>query len=180
MTKSANLSFHPMRTEDFALMTDWLNRPHVKAFYQKDWTELGDVEKKYGPRVEGSEPVLAYIASADDHPIGYIQSYLNRDWPNYSSQIGTNEGVGLDFFIGEQNYLRQGFGRKMELMFLDAVAFPKLHETVCYLGHEPKNIAAIKCSESAGFVYVHDAFENEVPVRIYRIDADTVRKQLHG
>lgn len=39
----------------------------------------------------------------DQRPVGFIQTYLLEEWPDYAGQVGAEAGTaGIDLFIGDQ------------------------------------------------------------------------------
>ncbi len=88
-------------------------------------------------------------------PIGYIQTYLIKDYPEYSRHLELNEeAAGLDLFIGDINYIHKGLGAEIIKNFLADIVFTKPEIVSCVVGPEPKNIGAIKAYEKAGFRYL--------------------------
>jgi RimJ/RimL family protein N-acetyltransferase len=65
-----------------------------------------------------------------------------------------DEAGAIDLFIGETDYLYQGLGAVILKRFLDEEIFGRIGCRVGIIAPEPKNRAAIRIYEKAGFRYV--------------------------
>ena len=156
-----NISFRPLDKDDLPLLHRWLNEPHMRTFYQKTPLTIESVIEKYTPRIERKVPAHSHIVLADGTAIGKIQCYRAVDYPDFAGEIGVEDGISVDLFIGEPAFLGQGLGKAMLGAYLHLVAFVLFpEETRCYICHEKSNIPALSCSKSAGFEYVRDVVES--------------------
>jgi aminoglycoside 6'-N-acetyltransferase len=162
------ITFRLLERSDLPLLQQWLNAPHMRSFYQPEPVTLEEVSNKYSPRIEGIAPTFCHLALVGEQRVGKIQCYRNIDWPDYASEIGLSDGVSIDYFIGEPSFLKRGFGRGMVTSYLRDVV-PQIfeHETRCYVCHDKTNIAAIKCSEAAGFQFLRNVIEIGKPMNLY-------------
>lgn len=155
------IDYRPLEEADLPLMADWLNRPHVRAFYQAEPIALAQVAAKYGPRIRREVPAQSWLAAMGGAPFGYLQSYRVADWPAFQATVGVNHGVSVDLFIGEEGLLGRGVGRRMLSGFVDQAAFAQYpDERLCWIGHEAENLAARRCSAAAGFAPVRGYVED--------------------
>ena len=145
------ISFRRLRYSDLPLLHRWLNAPHVARWWYGDDTSWHGVQKEYTLYIEGREPVEPYLILHDDKPIGYIQTYLISHDEEYARLVGVEDSAGVDMFIGEEEYLYRGLGGKILQRFLVEVVLRDEHVKVCVIGPEPKNVAAIRAYEKAGF-----------------------------
>lgn len=152
-----DITFKPLSETDFPLLLKWLETPHVKVWWDREvkWTPAL-IQEKFGDYVKGgklengvSKTIHAYIICADDKPIGYIQMYNAYDFARSNPLAGLPESlVGIDVFIGEENYLKQGIGSKAIIQFLEKHADSYTH---VFADPESTNITAIRAYEKAGF-----------------------------
>lgn len=88
-------------------------------------------------------------------PIGYIQTYLIKDYRDYNQHVQVGEDVaGVDIFIGEKDFIHKGLGIIIIKKFLLEIAFANDIISSCIVGPESKNKVAIKAYEKFGFKYV--------------------------
>jgi len=148
----AEISYRPLEAGDVPLMADWLNRPHLRRFYQHEPISQAGVAEKYGPRIRGEVPTFSSLALLDGAPLGYLQCYRVADWPEWQKTIGVEQGISIDLFVGEPELIGRGIGRRMLDGYVAQVAFPRFpDEQLCWIGHELENTRARACSASVGF-----------------------------
>jgi RimJ/RimL family protein N-acetyltransferase len=151
------INFKILKQTDLPLLHKWHNEPHVKQWYDKDrdLAKLESVVKKYTPYISGTKPTQAYIIVCEAKPIGYLQTYLIKDYPDYAKYLElTEEAAGIDLFIGDKNYIHKGLGAKAIKQFLSRFVFSNPVIESCIVGPEPKNTSAIRAYEKAGFKYL--------------------------
>ncbi len=147
------ISFRGLRASDLDLMHRWLNAPHVRRWWYAEGTSHAEIEDQYLPAIEGREATRPFVILHENKPIGYIQSYLTSDDAEYASLVDVENSAGVDLFIGEAEYLHRGLGRHVIRNFLSEHVFSDPETEVCVIGPEPKNTAAIRAYEKAGFHY---------------------------
>jgi len=183
---TGQIAYRPLAEADLPLMADWLNRPHLRAFYQREPISLAAVAAKYGPRIRREVPTHSWLAILAGAPFGYLQCYRVADWADWRGTIGVDHGVSIDLFIGEAALIGHGVGRRMLAGYVDQVAFPQHpDERLCWIGHELENAAARGCSAAAGFVpvreYVEDGARCVLMVRqLFSRTDDLKNDPLHG
>ncbi|HSW75144.1 MAG TPA: GNAT family N-acetyltransferase [Candidatus Saccharimonadales bacterium] len=147
-----DFSFRPLTKEDFELILEWLNKPHVKKWWRDQKDTLDEIEKKYGGRIEGDDPTDCYIAEIDNTPIGFIQSYPINDYPEHARSIPLDNAVGIDLFIGKEDFTGKGFGTKLLEQFVKKVLrvrYPDARFVVA--DPEVANVASVRAFQKAGF-----------------------------
>jgi len=153
MSDPSLIGFRQMVMDDLLLMHRWLQVPQVLEWW---WGGVAPsyeaVAEKYGPRIRSEEPTDQYIILYGDWPIGYIQTYMIRDYPEYAALVDADAGAaGVDLFIGEVEYLHKGLGRHILRAFLRDIVFGMGNATSCVIGPSETNRIAIRAYEKAGF-----------------------------
>ncbi|MBI1331125.1 MAG: GNAT family N-acetyltransferase [Alphaproteobacteria bacterium] len=170
MNQPGPISFRRLAEDDLALLSGWLNREHLRPFYQKTPVSMDEVRKKYLPRIEGRVPAHCHLAIMRNNPIGYLQCYRIADWPDWKALTGITDGIGTDLFLGEPDLLGQGIGTAMLDGYLREVAlclFPE--EQACFIAHHLDNAAARAYSRAAGFVPFQTFVEEGMPMELMRV-----------
>ena len=159
------ISFRRLRASDLELMHRWLNAPHVRRWWYADGNSYAEIEKHYLPAIEGREGTKPFLILYRDEPIGYVQSYRisAEDDETYASLVDVEDSAGVDMFIGEPEYLHRGLGRHVIRRFLYEHVFSVPGIAVCVIGPEPKNAAAIRAYEKAGFRFFKTIQVTEEP-----------------
>ena len=147
------ISFRRLRASDLELMHRWLNAPHVRRWWYAEGNSYAEIEEHYLPAIEGREATKPFLILHRDEPIGYVQScrISAEDDETYASLVDVEDPAGVDLFIGEPQYLHRGLGGHVIRRFLSEHVFSEPGIAVCVIGPEPKNIAAIRAYEKAGF-----------------------------
>lgn len=114
-----SINFKLLTEKDLPLLHNWFQKPHVKQWYARGENYTIDmIREKYLPRILHPESIPNFIVYADNTPIGYIQLYCVKDslpdgvtdynhplFDNFKS----NEIAGIDLFIADENYIKQGY-----------------------------------------------------------------------
>ena len=159
---------------DLDLMHRWLNDDFVARWWP-GWPSLEQVRAKYAPRIEGTEPTKCYIIELEERPVGFIQCYYIRDWPEYAIGAEGATAAGIDLFLGERRYGYQGLGPRVIRQFLREVMFAEYAVDSCIIGPAQNNHAAIRAYEKVGFRYLKTVsipgeLEPEYLMRIMRVE----------
>lgn len=155
--QTGGITFVPVRESDLQLIYSWLSDPYlVQIWLNGRPVTYKDVENKYLPRIHGGEPTHPYLISYNGKPIGYIQSYMWKDYPESARYFEPweREASGLDVFIGAGSYRGKGLGPFILRRFLKDVIFTRHNADVCLITPLANNRIAIRAYEKAGFRYV--------------------------
>ena len=153
MSDDPQIGFRPLELDDLELMHHWLKKDFVARWWP-GWPTREQVKAKYLPRIEGREPTKCYIIGLDGKPVGFIQCYYIRDWPDYAIGPEGATAAGIDLFLGDQRYAYQGLGPRVIRRFLGELVFAQYDVDSCIIGPAQNNHAAIRAYEKAGFRYL--------------------------
>lgn len=155
------IEFRRFTHADLPLVHRWLNAEHVARWFDVDgvfYPSYERVAEKYGRYAGGEAPVDPYVIVCDGAPIGYIQTYLVDDYPDYARAVGVGPGAaGVDMLVGERGYAYRGLGSRALRLFLERIVFARAEAERCIIGPDPGNAAAIRAYEKAGFRYLRRA-----------------------
>ena len=140
-----------MQEGDLRLLHEWLQRPHVRRW----WTEhetYEEVVDHHLPAIEGADPTDLYFVMLDGRPVGFIQTYLVSDYPDYASLVDAGDGVaGVDLFIAEVDLIGCGIGTETLRRFVSDVVFADPATGSCLADPDAENAASVRAFEKAGF-----------------------------
>jgi len=148
-----------MGTDDLPLMHVWLGRPHIRRW----WGPRGSYEKvvsDFLPAIEGADPTDPYVVLLEGQPIGFVQTYLLADYPDYAASVGADEGAaGVDLFVADEGLTGQGLGGEILRGFVAQVVFGRSATTHCTADPDVRNVASLRVFEKAGFRLVKTFFD---------------------
>lgn len=147
----ADLSFRKLTAINLPLLHEWLRREHVHRWWQEpeDYEEFA---KQYLPAIEGRDPTRMFLIELGGRPVGFIQTFLLRDYPERDELVHTGPGVvGVDLFIAEPELTGKGLGTAVLRRFTSEIVFADQLATACVGDPDVENPASIRAFEKAGF-----------------------------
>jgi RimJ/RimL family protein N-acetyltransferase len=145
------LSFRALQHDDLPLLHEWLQRPHVRRWWNER-ESYGEVVARYRPAIEGSDPTDLYLALLDGEPVGFVQTYLVGDHPDHAALVGADAGAaGVDLFVADEHRTGKGLGTELLRRFVDEIVFAAPSTTHCLADPEVDNTASIRAFVKAGF-----------------------------
>lgn len=145
--------FQPVTAEDYALLEDWMGRPHWQEWWGDVETELGYVRDM----VEGRDRTRPFLFLLDGRSAGYIQYWrvsdnLAEPWISKAPWLidVPADAIGVDLSIGVEADLGKGLGTAVLKAFLHKLA-DEGHRNII-IDPDAANTRAIRAYEKAGFV----------------------------
>ena len=132
-------SFRLLDESDYELLLDWLQRPHVKAWWDDGDDNLERVKRHYS-----KDPgiVFRFLLLSDDlQPLGYFQYYIESE-----------EVIGIDQFLGDASSLDRGIGSVAIRAFISLIEDRHTPKAII-VDPESDNYRAIRCYEKVGFAH---------------------------
>ena len=142
------IAFRALSHEDCNQLHQWLQCPHVRAFWDDGDRTLEQVEAHYFI----TDNVNRYLFLINEKPAGFIQSYVIDATHNCVKFTQKNQSaMGVDFFIGNKAYLGQGYAILVLTKFISSYC----QNADCILvDPDPSNKKAIHIYQKYGFVKV--------------------------
>jgi RimJ/RimL family protein N-acetyltransferase len=148
------IEFRRLVEGDLHLLHEWLQREHVRRWWDKHET-YEDVVQHYLPAIRGDDPTDLYVIEVDGEAAGFIETYLVSDYPEHEEVVGTGEGVaGVDLFLADEGQTGRGLGSQVLDRFITDVVFSAWATHACVAGPDADNGASIRAFEKAGFTAV--------------------------
>jgi aminoglycoside 6'-N-acetyltransferase len=145
------ITFRPVTREDFPLLLRWLITPEVRAWWRGGASTIDDVEREYGPPVDGSDATRLFLILVAGQPVGMIQCYRHADYPSWDEAVGVPSAAGIDYLIGEDSQRGRGIGSAAIAAFTAIVfgLYPEADSIVSV--PQQGNRASCRALEKAGF-----------------------------
>lgn len=134
---------------DIPLMREWLYKPYVLRWFERPEDWLFEMRERNGE----FSFVHHFIAMLNDEAFGFGQFYdcfdAKEDWYDVKQQ---GEAFSIDYMIGKESFLNQGFGKEIVMMLLEKIKqFP--NAKVVIVQPEKENLASCKLLLGCGFVF---------------------------
>jgi aminoglycoside 6'-N-acetyltransferase len=140
--------------DDYELIVDWRNRPHVREWWDPDDPPLtleGAIEELRS-LTQGADGNSAAVIEFEGAAIGYLQFYPWDEETAYLAEVGITIPAGawgLDIFIGEDSLVSRGIGSRTVRLISDHL-FAKHGATAVALATEAGNLRAQAAYVRAG------------------------------
>jgi len=96
---------------DLPDLVRWRQSEHVLPWWASDGEPSEEnVTAQYGPEIDGMTPTRMWIAEVNGRSVGFLSDYRIRDYPEYALLGPDPEAVGVDYAIGEPQYVGRGLG----------------------------------------------------------------------
>lgn len=139
---------------DLSLMEIWLNKEHIKKWYDippvctvDDW--LSEIQN----RNDESGFITHFIALWEETPVGFCQYYkctdTEEDWYGQTQLSGA---YSIDYLIGEEDYLGKGIGKSIIALLVKEI-FSLADSERIIVQPDEKNKASCNSLISNGFVF---------------------------
>jgi aminoglycoside 6'-N-acetyltransferase len=154
------IEFRPLEESDLPSLRAWLQREHVRLWWQKP------IEQELAESRDGR-----FLVVVDGREVGMIQTYLVADYPEWGAIVGMEPGLaGVDLLIGEEDQIGRGLGPRVLEQFARDVVFARPETNTVVATVEEGNRRSWRAFEKAGFSHVRDVIEDGLPNRLMRLD----------
>ncbi|MBL8311236.1 MAG: AacA4 family aminoglycoside N(6')-acetyltransferase [Burkholderiales bacterium] len=169
-TLTPHVELRLMTADDLPMLHEWLNRPHIVAWWQNERPTFEEVRVKYLPRVMAADRATPYIGLLDGCPFAYAQSYVALGCGGGWWEDVTDPGLrGIDQSIADAALLGQGLGTRLVKALVTEV-FTDPAVTAVHTDPAPDNARAIRCYEKAGFRRVREIVTPDGPAIYMRCE----------
>ena len=146
------MEFRSILESDAPLLLDWLQRPHVKEWWNDGDDTLEKVRDHYLSDLEKVSRFILFCRKDDDVekvPTGYFQYYYLED-----------NVIGIDQYLAASENLNRGLGTKAILLFISHI-LEKHKPSMIIVDPDPENKRAIRCYEKIGFKYIETQIDSD-------------------
>jgi aminoglycoside 6'-N-acetyltransferase len=148
----ASLDIRPVTREDFSVICAWQSMPHVARWWNDDTRTTRDLERHYGPALEGTDPTRLWLVEVNGRPCGFLQDYCIADYPDYAGLTGRADAIGFDYLLGDPQLVGKGVGTRVVWTFLHDVVAPAYDgATTLFAAPDHRNVASRRMLEKLGF-----------------------------
>jgi aminoglycoside 6'-N-acetyltransferase len=152
------ISFRPLRRDDFGMLAAWLAEPVVSRWWNHEVTPAA-IERDFGASVDGADATELFVASLAGRPFGLIQRYPIAAYDEYAQELSRvlslpAGALSIDYLIGDPAHRGRGLGAAMIGAFVAEswAAHPASGDVVVPVA--AGNRASWRALERAGFARV--------------------------
>jgi RimJ/RimL family protein N-acetyltransferase len=150
------VTIRPLTRDDFPLLRRWLAMPHVRAWWPSEPLTPAGVERKYGPRVDGTAPTRVFVIELARRAVGLIQCYRHEDHADWDRAVGLPAAAGIDYLIGEVAQCGRGTEPAAITRFTPYVFSSYPDVAVIVAAPQAANRASRRALEKAGFSLIDE------------------------
>jgi len=141
-----------MTRADLSDVLRWRQAPHVARWFAESVPVTAElVERRYGPRVAGQEPIRMWVVEANGRSVGFLQDYRISDYPESALLAPAPDAVGLDYVVGEVAWLQRGVGTRMLRKWCDVAHAYYPGATTYFAAPDHRNLASRRLLLKVGF-----------------------------
>lgn len=144
-----NIQLRQITDNDISLVSKWFEKKYIKRWLGEPSEWIEEIQLRSSKFSFISHKIAMFQSTA----IGFCQYYdyyfAQEDW--YTADT-PKEIFSIDYFIGEEQYLRKGFGIQIVKLLVSEI---KQHTTASKIIAQPEynNTASRHTLESCGFEY---------------------------
>ncbi|CAK7051693.1 GNAT family N-acetyltransferase [uncultured Phascolarctobacterium sp.] len=163
------LELRPLNDNDIPLVEAWLNKEHVKRWYEIPHMQVTIADWMYeiGERNGEFKWLNYFVVQWQGQPIGLCQYYKCADSDEDFGTLPLANAYGIDYLIGEEAYLGQGLGKGMVSLLVDKI-FTLPGAQLVTADIDKNNKASAKTLLACGFTLL-----DEASCRYYKQKAST-------
>lgn len=143
------LTLRPVEDSDIKQLELWLNKEHILKWYHDADEWLSEIRE----RNNSFRFLNHFMVLKGGSPIGFGQYYdcfdAQEEWYSVNQP---NETFSIDYFIGEEESLRKGYGKEIIRLLTNKIREIN-SKAKLVVQPENENIASCKALLANGFVY---------------------------
>ncbi len=146
----SEIKIRKFNDEDLNLFIKWLNKDHVKKWYEQPESWIEEITKCNN----NYQWINHFIVTNEDEPIGFCQYYdcFNaKDLEDWYEVKKPNTMFSIDYLIGEEQYLGKGYGKEIVKSITELIK--KNHSGQIVVQPDKENLHSCKALLANGYVY---------------------------
>lgn len=146
------LAVRPMTRTDLPRLVAWRNAGHVRRWFPSAQpVTAAAIEIQYGLSIAGTTATRLWTVIAHTEPIGFLQAYRLRDYPEFGLLAPDPDAVGCDFALGDPDATGRGIGVRMLWAWLPLLREHWPDAVHVFAAPSHRNTASLRMLAKAGF-----------------------------
>jgi aminoglycoside 6'-N-acetyltransferase len=150
--RDTRVALRAMGRGDLADLLRWRQATHVKKWWVRDGPPTaGEIEERYGPRIDGMTPTRMWVMEVNGRSVGFVQDYVIGDYPDYAMLCPDPTAIGVDYAIGEQEWVGRGLGSRTVWAWMLRARRRFPDATSYFAAPDHRNRASLRVLAKCGF-----------------------------
>jgi aminoglycoside 6'-N-acetyltransferase len=146
------VSLRAMTRGDLPDLLRWRQAEHVGRWWHADGEPTAEeVERQYGPRIDGMRPTRMWVAEVNGRSVGFVQDYRIADHPEFALVCPRPDAVGVDYAIGDPAWVGRGLGARVLWVWARRATHRFADVTAYFAAPDHRNEASLRMLDKAGF-----------------------------
>lgn len=147
-----SVTVRAMTRGDLTRLARWRQQPHVRRWWtDDDEPTLDRVTEQYADRIDGTTPTRMWVAEVNGRSVGFVQDYRIGDYPDYALVAPDPDAIGVDYAIGEPEWVGRGLGVRILWAWLLRARHRFPGAGSCFAAPDHRNEASLRVLEKSGF-----------------------------
>lgn len=147
------VTLRAMTRGDLPQVARWRQQPHVHRWWTADGEPTLDrVTEQYADSIDGTTPTRMWVAEVNGRSVAFVQDYRVGDYPDYAMLAPDPNAIGLDYAIGEPEWLGRGLGVRIVWAWMLRTRHRLPEATAYFAAPDHQNVASLRVLDKVGFV----------------------------
>lgn len=146
------VTLRPMTRGDLPLVTQWRQHKHVLQWWAGDGEPtLERVTEQYSDDIDGINPTRIWVAEVNGRSVAFVQDYRIGDYPDYALLGPDPDAIGLDYAIGEPDWVGRGLGVPILWAWMQKTLHRLPDARAYFAAPDHRNAASLRILDKLGF-----------------------------
>lgn len=146
------VTLRPMTHGDLPLVAQWRQHQHVHQWWAGDGEPtLERVTEQYSDDIDGTSPTRIWVAEVNGRSVAFVQDYRIGDYPDYALLGPDRDAVGVDYAIGEPDWVGRGLGVPILWAWMQKTLHRLPEARAYFAAPDHRNAASLRVLDKLGF-----------------------------